>query len=259
VSTLIRERGIILRSIRHGETSAILTVFTRGRGRIGIIAKGARRALKGGTALGMEVFTEADLVFYYRSTRDLQLLKEFALVDAHLRLRDSLPGVTIGSAVVELLARCLRDEDAHPALFDVTRQILRTLDAVDVVSPAPLWKFELDLLKELGFELQLTACAATGRPLTPPFSAPIRFRLQDGLFFSPDSAPGGPVDGKLSVAAFAVLAQLSRASFEFAGKLTSSESVAAELTRFLQRYLESHLPVRGRLRSLEALRWSYHT
>jgi DNA repair protein RecO (recombination protein O) len=255
MSTLYREPGIILRSLRHGESSAIITVFTRGRGKIGLIAKGARRRIKGGTPLGLELFCEAEFVYYHKETRELQLLKELSLIDPHLGVRDRMSGMTIGSAVLELLLRCMKEEDPHPVLYDAAVATLRALDSQESVSLPLLWKFELELLTELGFRLQLERCALTGKPLAPPFQGPVKYRFRDGAFVSPGAASNEPLDGSLSAAAFASLSRLNSSSREFAGKMKVDNRVARELTSFIQRFLEYHLPISGRLKSLSALRW----
>jgi DNA repair protein RecO (recombination protein O) len=259
MSTLIRDSGIILRTIRHGETSSIITVFTRSHGKTGLIAKGARRQIKKGCPLALELFTEAEFVYYHKSSRDLQLLKELSLKHAHLGIRDSLSGITLGSAILELLLRCLHEEDPHVDLFDATREALSALDAQQGVCLPLLWKFELILFQALGFHLQLRQCAVSGKALAPPFTGPIRFRYRDGIFVSPEATFAEGSDGALSADSFAMLARLMDAGYQFAGRLIVKEKAEQEITRFLNHYLESHLPVSGRIRSLEALRWSRST
>ena len=256
MSTLQREVGIILRSLRHGETSSILTVFTRERGKLGLMAKGARRQIKHGTALGLEAFCEAEFVYYHKATRDLQLLKELSLINPHLGVRDRMSGMAVGSAVLELLLRCLKDEDPHPELYDAAVQTLLALDSQERASLPLLWKFELDLLTELGYRLRIERCALTGQPLTPPLRGSVRFRLHDGAFASPNAPPAELLDGALSAESFAVLAKLHTATRDFAGKMKAGERTENDITRFLQKFLEYHLPVSGRLKSLSALRWT---
>jgi DNA repair protein RecO (recombination protein O) len=165
-----------------------------------------------------------------------------------------LDSLAVGSAVSELLAKCLREHDPHPELYDATVDVLKALDRRPV-SPLPiLWRFELLLFRELGFEAGLRNCAVTGAPLSPPFTSPVRYRLSDGAFLSPE-AKGAATDGELSAAAFAVLSRLSSATSHFAGRLKVAPRVQNEISTFLARYLETHLPVVGKLRSLKALNW----
>jgi hypothetical protein len=118
-----------------------------------------------------------------------------------------------------------------------------------------LWAFELDLFRALGFDLQWTTDIRNGMPLTPPFAGPVRYRLSDGSFLHPDNRADFPFDGSLSAEAFTVLSRLAQMNLDFISKLSLGLRTHRELALFLSRYLETHLPVKGRLRSLEALRW----
>ena len=254
MSSLVKATGLVLHTVRHGETSLILTVFCRELGKVGLMAKGARSKSKLGAAAALELLCEAQFVFYHKANRDLQLLKEWAAVNAHRSLRAELDSLTVGSAVSELLAKCLRENDPHPELYDATVDVLKALDQRPV-SPLPiLWLFELRLFRALGFELALGSCAVTGAPLSPPFSSPLRYRLSDGAFFGPE-AKRVAADGELSAAALAVLSRLLSATPRFAGRLTTAPRLQHEIATFLARYLETHLPVAGKLRSLKALNW----
>jgi DNA repair protein RecO (recombination protein O) len=254
MSSLVKATGLVLHTVRHGETSLILTVFCRELGKVGLMAKGARGKSKLGSAAALELLCEAQFVFYHKANRDLQLLKEWTALDAHRALRAELDSVTVASAVSELLAKCLRERDAHPELYDATSDVLKALDQRPA-SPLPiLWLFELLLFRALGFELALRTCAVTGAPLSPPFSAPVRYRLSDGAFLRPE-AKSTAQDGELSAEAFAVLSGLSSATPRFAGRLKVTPGLQKEISAFLARYLETHLPVAGKLRSLKALNW----
>ena len=254
--TILRSTGIVLRSIRHGETSLVLTVFTRDFGKIGLMAKGARSKSRLGSAAGLELLCEAEFVFYHKPGRDLQLLKEWSVSAAHTGLRSSFEVLAVASAVAELLLRCLRDEDAHANLYEHAASVLSALELHPAASLPLLWVFELQLFRSLGFGLQFERCAQTGKPLEPPFSAGVRYRLSEGSFLHPGLPRGAANDGELSAESFALLATLASSSLHLAGRIAPSSRTQQELTSFLARYLETHLPVRGRLRSLEALRWS---
>jgi hypothetical protein len=107
--------------------------------------------------------------------------------------------------------------------------------------------------------LQLDFCDETRQPLVPPFRTGIRYRLNDGSFLHPDARPSGARDGDLSAETFSVLSSVAHGTREFVGRITASPRVNLELSSFLAHYLETHLPVRGALRSLNALRWTHTT
>lgn len=254
MSSLVTATGLVLHTVRHGETSLIIAVFSRETGKVGLIAKGARSKSKLGSSAALEILSEAQFVFYHKPGRDLQLLKEWTIIEAHRGLRGDFDLWTVASAVSELLSKCLREHDAHPGLYDFATSVLKALDEKPV-SPLPLlWQFELQLFRALGFELTFGQCAVTGATMTPPFSAPIRFRLADGAFFGPE-AKGIAADGELPAESFAVLSVLASATSRFASRLTTAPHTQYEISQFLARYLETHLPVAGTLRSLNALNW----
>ncbi|MBI5059572.1 DNA repair protein RecO [candidate division KSB1 bacterium] len=253
--TLLRTTGIVLRNIPHGETSVILTVFTREYGKLGLMVKGARAKKKTGSNAGLEVFTEAQFVAYVKSTRELQLVKEWSIDRPRLGLRTDFTLLAVASSVIELLTRSTRENDALPALYDAAASVLAALD-IRPANPLPLlWRFELELHRVLGFQLQLATCGESGRTLIPPFSGGLRYRIQDGAFLHPTVDPRANRDGELSPEAFALLARLPEASAEFAARITVNSRVTAELNHFLAQYVEAHLPVKGHLRSLDALNW----
>jgi DNA repair protein RecO (recombination protein O) len=255
MSTLAQATGIILHRVRHGETSLIVTAFTKEAGRVGFMAKGARSKSKLATASGLELFNEAQFIYYHKHGRDLQLLKEWSVVVPHSILREDFDRLTVASAVVEVLSKCLKDDDAHADLYASTVRILAALDQRPASPLTLLWVFELDLFRTLGFHLRCKSDIRSGAALTPPFRGPIRYSLSDGSFLHPENAGPYAHDGTLSAEAFAVLSRLSDMNLDFVTKLTVSPRAHRELALFLSRYLETHLPVRGRLRSLDALGW----
>lgn len=253
--SVLRASGIILRNTPHGETSAILNLFTREVGKLGLLAKGVRARKKNGSQAALELCTELQVVYYHKATREIQLVKEFDITGAHLGLRKNWPALATACAVIEFLSKCTRESDPHPDLFDATVETLEGLDTRPRFPQALLWRFQIILLPALGLALAVDQCPVTGARLRPPFVAPLRYRLDDGSFLHPDADRTARMDGKLSPAAFAVLASLQNSTVQFASRVMASPSTASEITDFIVRYIETHLPVRGQLRSLRALLW----
>jgi DNA repair protein RecO (recombination protein O) len=151
------DEGVILSVRAHGETSAVLELFTRQNGRhLGLVYGGRSRKLRPVLQIGNHVEASwkariADNLGHF----SLELRKGYAaevLDDAA-----ALAGLTSIAA----LARLLPERDPHPSLFEITLFVLGYLDDREVW-PALLVRWELALLEELGFGLDLTACAATG-------------------------------------------------------------------------------------------------
>ncbi len=252
---LIRDEGIVLHSLRHGETSRIVRVLLRERGKISMISKGAR-SKKGGVGAALEPFSRCEFLYYDKASREVQLLKEVSILNAHEGLRKNLPHLTVASALTELCQMTLKEHDSHPEIYDGLETSLVSLDAAPK-NPLPfLWKFELGLFAALGFALSLDACAGCGKELKPPFDRPVKFRYEDGCFFEPKCTSASNTDGSLSAVAFATLLYIAQRPASAIGNVMFPPKRRGELQNFLSKYLSYHLPVRGHLKSLEALRWS---
>src|SRR4029079_10202978 len=151
------DEGVVLGVRPHGETAAIVDLFTRAHGRHSGLGHGGRsRRLRPVLQIGNHVDATwkarlADNLGHY----NVELRRGFAaplMEDAA-----ALTAVTSMAALARLLPE--RDPDPHP--LEITLFVLGYLgDAA--VWPALVVRWELALLDELGFGLDLASCAATG-------------------------------------------------------------------------------------------------
>lgn len=151
------DRAIILGVKRHGETSVIAEVMTRERGRhLGMVRAGRSRAMQPVLQPGNEVEVT------WRARLD-EHLGEFRIKPLTLRAARLMETATAvyGVQAMGALLRFLPERDPHPHLFEALEVILDNLhnpaDAGELFV-----RFELAVLNDLGFGLDLTECAATG-------------------------------------------------------------------------------------------------
>ena len=151
------DEGVILSVRAHGEAAAVLEVFTRQHGRhLGLVHGGRSRKLRPVLQTGNHIDTEwkarlADNLGHFT----VELRKGFAA-----QVMDD-PAALAAMTSIASLARLLPERDPHPNLFEVTLFVLGFLEDGHVW-PALLVRWELVLLEELGFGLDLATCAATG-------------------------------------------------------------------------------------------------
>lgn len=151
-----RDEGLVLAVRPHGETSAILEGFTRGHGRhVGVVQGGASRkmaaTLQPGTGLALD--WKARLEDHIGSF-GIEPLRSRAHL---LSDRQALAGLMAACA---LLRVALPEREPHPGLYQVTLALFDRLGEEGWTSAYLRW--ELRLLEELGFGLDLAACAVTG-------------------------------------------------------------------------------------------------
>lgn len=225
MSELIRDYGIVLRTIPFGETSLIVTAFSVKHGKIGLLAKGALRKVKAGTALILEPGYELEFVWVHKDSRELQLVREMSLVNAHFGIRSSLEATIIASAALELLLRTSSEDDPHPPLYDAISRLLSLCETRSTARWPLYWKFHLVLLSQLGF--------AVGEP-----TALAKYPF------------------KLAGESLAMLRKLENSSFDLASRMRTSATAEQEITRWLTLYLSDHLHISAQSRSFDALYWA---
>ncbi len=152
-----RDEGIILGSRRHGETSVILETMTRGHGRhLGLVRGGRSRKWQPVLQAGNRV----DLVWRARLDEHLGAWQVEPIEANAARLFGSAAAVFALQTFAAHL-RLIPERDSHPGLYDLLSVAVRHLDDVGLVGEL-VARFELRVLEELGFGLDLSQCAATG-------------------------------------------------------------------------------------------------
>ncbi len=152
-----RDQGILLSSRRHGESAAIIEVFTREHGRhAGVVRGGASRKIAPILQPGaqLDVSWRARLEDHIGSyTVEPLRSRAGALAD-----RQALAGL---NAVTALLLFTLPDREAHPMLYARSEGLLDLLGDQDLW-PLAYLQWELALLEETGYGLDLSTCAVLG-------------------------------------------------------------------------------------------------
>lgn len=152
-----RDEGFVIGVRRHGETSAIVEVMTRGHGRhLGLVRGGRSRKMQPMLQPGNRL----DLIWRARLDEHLGTFQAEPLELNAARLFDTATAV-YGLQTLAAHLRLLPERDPHPALYETLALVLGHLE--DSRSAGELVvRFELLLLDELGFGLDLSCCAATG-------------------------------------------------------------------------------------------------
>lgn len=151
------DEGIVLSVRPHGETASVAELLTRAHGRhLGLVHGGRGRRMRPVLQTGNHV----DVSWRGRLAAQLgHFAIELHTSYAARAMGDPLALAGLSSLCA--LARLLPEHDPHPDLFEVTLFVLGFLDE-PAIWPALYVRWELNLLADLGFGLDLGACAATG-------------------------------------------------------------------------------------------------
>jgi DNA repair protein RecO (recombination protein O) len=156
--------AIVLRLVEFSESSYVATLFTEDFGKIGALAKGARRP-KSPFDSALDLLAACRIVFIHKSSDSLDLLTEARLERRFRAATCSLPRLYAGYYVAELLQELTDYGDPHPELYQLADWTLIELDR----DCDPVWlilQFEVSALRYLGYLPSLESCVVCSSPIS---------------------------------------------------------------------------------------------
>jgi DNA repair protein RecO (recombination protein O) len=161
VAAPFKTEAVVLRSIRYGEADRILHLYSRDHGRIGAIAKGARR-VKSRLGGRLEPLARVNLILR-QGRGDLCTVTGVDTVDAHPGLRESWAALQRATQACDAVLRLLDSAEPNEPAYNLLCRELRLLDGdPHAATRAHALSFRLKLLLAAGFAPELTACASCG-------------------------------------------------------------------------------------------------
>jgi DNA repair protein RecO (recombination protein O) len=246
---IVTTEGIVLKTHALGDTSRIVTAYTRDHGLRKFVAKGARK-LPSRFGYALEPLSRSRFVFYLKPDRDLHLLSKAEVLDALGSRIADLSRLAHAQAALEIVDRLVWGEEPHPRLFALLVQALDGCARAPVGAlPAVTLAFQLQLASELGYRPRLDQCAVDARPVSQRRAfSPSR----GGLLCDACAAREGGVV-YLSPDALASLSLLLSRPILAAGDFVELPR-SGELLRVIEDFFRTHFQRFQGLRSLEVLR-----
>ena len=245
-----RASAVVLRHADWGEADRLLTLYTRERGFVRALAKGARKVTSR-KAGHLEPFTHVTIQL--AKGRDLLIVTQVETLNAFLSLRDDLMKTSYASYVVELLLRfSYEEEGANPSVFNLLVQTLERLEAEEDAW-LPVRYYEMRLLDAVGFRPHLFECANCGREILPEDQF---FSFMAGGVICPRCGEGLPNLAGISLETLRYLRHFQRSSYKDASRARPSPEVRKEAETLMQGYftylLERELNSPGFIRRVKS-------
>ncbi|MGH2685511.1 MAG: DNA repair protein RecO [Actinomycetota bacterium] len=233
---LYRDHGIVLRTYKLGEADRIVSLITKGHGKVRAVAKGVRKT-KSRFGGRLEPTRHVSLLLY--EGRELDLISQAETVDHFRTVREDLDRLTRATAMLEAVDQVAQEREVNPRLYQMLLGGLRTLAAYDavLVVPAFFWK----LLALEGLQPMLDACVTCGAD-----DDLVAFDLDEGGVLCRACRRGTAV----SAAALEIMQQILGGQLGAALNLPVS-SATHEVEHLATRALEHHLE--RRLKSMTLL------
>ena len=150
-----KTKGIVLRSIKYGETSLVVTIFTELFGIQTYMVNGVRTSKKSASkANHFQPTAILDLVVYHSENKSMQRIKEFSWSSLYSKLLSNVIKNSIGSFMAELLHKCLKQPEANADLYNFCEESFFALDQSNKIVAANFALFfTLHLTHFFGFRM----------------------------------------------------------------------------------------------------------
>lgn len=153
---LHKTKGIVLRTVKYGETSIIVSIFTALFGVQSYLVNGVRASTKKGTGKAnlFQPSVILDLVVYHNELKNLNRIREFKLAFIYQHILSDVRRNTVAMFMVELLTKCLKQPEGNADLFHFTEDAFMHLDeSSDAVMANFSMFFTLHLTHFFGFRI----------------------------------------------------------------------------------------------------------
>jgi DNA repair protein RecO (recombination protein O) len=238
-----KTKGIVLRSVKYGETSLVLTVFTELFGLQSYIVNGVRTISKKGSSKAVFFQPSAilDLVVYHNEYKNLQRIKEYKWAYLYQHIFSDVRKNSVAVFMIELLTKCLKQPEANAELFYFAEDALTHLDKANdtVAANFPLF-FALHLAVFFGFRIH------------DEFSEEKHYLdLEEGLFTTVQPKHPNYLDDKASEITSYLLKVQQPAELE---ELKLNQEFRRFLLSSYESYYRLQVPDFGSLKTLPVLR-----
>lgn len=233
--------GIVLRTIKYGETSVIATVFTEIFGVQSYLINGVRTQKKTVKAHYYQPSSLLEMQVYHSELKNLQRIKEVKWSVIYQSILSDVIKNSVALYMVELLYKCLKQPEPNPDLFSFCEDAFIQLDKATnhIIANFPLY-FTLQLSRFFGFQLQDNY--SENKNL---------FDLREGKFENEIKVGPDHINNELSF----FLAELSRAMHPSdLQEIKMNRDSRMALLKEMENFYSWNIPDFGKLKTLDILR-----
>jgi DNA repair protein RecO (recombination protein O) len=226
-----KTKGIVLRAVKYGETSLIVTAFTELFGLQSYIVNGVRTASKQSTGKASHFQPAAilDMVVYHNQFTNLQRIKEFKWAHLYQHLFSNVRKNAVAVFMIELLTKCLKEPEANAELFYFAEDAFLHLDnATDGVTANFSLFFALHLAVFFGFRIN------------DEYSQEQSYLdLEEGLFVEAQPEHPNFLEGRMAEITSQILKTMQPEDLE---ELALSGDIRRRLLTVFEAYYRLHIP-----------------
>lgn len=235
---LIKTEGIVLHTLKHTDSGIIAHILTRDYGRLSFIVKGIHSRKGGLKSAFFQPLQVISFDMYYKEGRNLNSIKEVALVYPESTIPFNIYKSTISMFISEVLYRTLSENDHNKALYNYTRECIEYLDSCT----GQFSNFHIGFI--VGLSKYLGIAPTAGEKPEPPC-----FDMQNGYF-----CDSPPLHGYyLNQPQATLLMSFLESTIHDCENISMSGKTRASFLDSILTYYSFHLPGIKNIKSLEIL------
>ncbi len=239
---LVKWEGIVIRSVDYGESSKVVTLFTREHGKVGIMARGAKKA-KSRLGAVTQLFTHGYYLCKSGPGTGMPDLSQGEIVESYRDLRQNLTQTAYAAYIAELLDRLTHEREPNPFLFQLLMLTFRLLDEgrdAEILCRI----FETKMLAVAGIAPQLQACSHC-RGGHEPFA----ISVSQGGLLCPACMPADPYAISVSPSTWKLLRLFQLFDLERLGDIEVKPATRNQLKHVIRSFMDEHLDLRLKSRA----------
>ena len=246
MSEIITTEAVVLSKLDYGDTSKIVTLYTKDYGKLSAIIKGGRSS-KSKIGSIVDPLNHIQIVLYKKDTREIQIISSADLINHFRNVKENLEKLKYSQSVIELLKKLTVEHEINHKLFKGTVRILTLLDTSNEHPAVTFGRYFVFFLSELGYAIQIDSCSVCGKTYLGKKELSYNFEL--GILC--DSCRSNHLES----------AQISPELFNYLICLKTGKkiellniSVAEKAIMFMERYLKFHIPDFTGIQSIQLLK-----
>ncbi len=149
---LIKSKGIILRSIKYGETSLILDIYTENYGLNSYVIGGVRNKKSKTNIGGLQLMSLVEIIAYHKNIKTLFRIKEINSAHLYKRIPFEILRSSVGMFMIEILKHTLKENEENPDLFQFIFSWFKYLDETENSISNLHLLFMLELAEQIGIQ-----------------------------------------------------------------------------------------------------------
>jgi DNA repair protein RecO (recombination protein O) len=239
---LVKWEGIVIRTVDYGESSKVITLLTREHGKVGVMARGAKKPKSRLSAVS-QLFTHGFFLCKAGTGTGMPDLSQGEIVESYRELRQDIVLTAYAAYMAELIDRLTQEREPQPFLFHLLCLTYRYMDEgkdAEILTRI----VESKMLTVAGIRPQLHACCNCGRE-----QEPYVISVTQGGLLCPHCHGTDPYAITVSPATWKLLRLFQLFDLERLGEIEVKPATRSQLRHVLRSFYDQHLDLRLKSRA----------